>query len=348
MMFFIVACSLLFSSKICADEIRSAYHHKNNIIYIIPPNGYQNEKLFDMSDPIYNRDDCMHPFYILRERLRSYGYDLRTTSCDTKEKLKNFAGLIVCAIPKDKGILQKLVCYPREKLILLLLEPPTVVQHYYDRTNHTYFGKIYIMFDDWVDNIKYFKLFYPQNLLAISDPIVPFNQKKFCVAIAGRKKSRHPLSLYQAREQSIHFFEHVDGNNFDLYGSNWPINEFPSYKGRAGSKIEVLKKYKFCLCYENMRDTFGYITEKIFDVLISGCVPIYYGAKNIHDYVDPDCFIARENFENDEKLYLFLKNMKQAEYEHYIQAARRYLASKKAYYFSSDYFVNNLINDFVH
>ena len=31
------------------------------------------------------------------------------------------------------------------------------------------------------------------------------------------------------------------------------------------NKLDVIKKYKFCLCYENICDQRGYITERIFD-----------------------------------------------------------------------------------
>jgi hypothetical protein len=318
------------------------------VIYIIPPNGYQNEKLFDMSDQIYNRDDCMRPFYVLREALRASGYDLKTTTLSQGEALKNFAGIIVCGIPSDSQTLKKLARFDRKKVIAILLEPPAVIEHYYDRSRHTVFGKIYIMFDDWVDNEHYFKLYYPQTTLTMINHAVPFHQKKFCTMIAARKKSSHPLSLYKAREHIIHFFEHYHQEDFDLYGHGWNIQEFSSYKGPVISKIDTLKNYKFCICYENMRDTQGYITEKIFDVLIAGCVPIYYGAKNICSYVDPACFIWREDFESDKQLYAFLASITASQYKKYIEAAKIYLQSKKAYYFSTENFVKRLLTDFLY
>lgn len=346
MRYFIVV-SILLIFTVIGSITSNEPPKKNSVIYIIPPNGYQNEKLFDMSDPIYNRDDCMRPFYQLRKALRGSGYDLKTTTMSSGENLNNFAGIIVCGIPSDARTLQKLARLAREKVIALLLEPPTVVQHYYDRSKHSVFGKIYIMFDDWVDNNHYFKLYYPQTTLTMINPIVPFNQKKFCTMITAKKKSNHPLSLYSAREKIIHFFEQNAPENFDLYGHSWNTQEFPSYKGTTVSKIDTLKNYKFCICYENMRDTQGYITEKIFDVLIAGCVPIYYGAKNICDYVDPECFIWRENFETDEQLYSFLTSVTPSQYKKYIEASRRFLQSEQAYYFSTEHFVETLLNDYI-
>lgn len=43
------------------------------------------------------------------------------------------------------------------------------------------------------------------------------------------------------------------------------------------NKIEYLKQFKFNLCPENSDDS-GYVTEKIFDALKSGCIPIYWGS----------------------------------------------------------------------
>jgi hypothetical protein len=44
-------------------------------------------------------------------------------------------------------------------------------------------------------------------------------------------------------------------------------------------KIEYLKQFKFNLCPENS-DNNGYVTEKIFDAIKAGCIPIYWGSEN--------------------------------------------------------------------
>jgi len=62
------------------------------------------------------------------------------------------------------------------------------------------------------------------------------------------------------------------------------------YKGTCRSKYEVLKCYDFCLCFENMMMD-GYITEKLFDCLYAGTVPLYMGAPNILEYIPADVFV---------------------------------------------------------
>jgi alpha(1,3/1,4) fucosyltransferase len=45
------------------------------------------------------------------------------------------------------------------------------------------------------------------------------------------------------------------------------------------NKHEFLESYRFNLCPENTNYQ-GYVTEKIFDALYSGCIPIYWGSNN--------------------------------------------------------------------
>ena len=45
------------------------------------------------------------------------------------------------------------------------------------------------------------------------------------------------------------------------------------------NKVSYLKQFKFNLCPENY-DTYGYVTEKIFDAIEAGCIPIYWGSEN--------------------------------------------------------------------
>jgi len=53
---------------------------------------------------------------------------------------------------------------------------------------------------------------------------------------------------------------------------------------------EVFNNFRFCLVMENhYRD--GYITEKIMNAFIGGCIPIYYGSKEIFDIFNPKSFI---------------------------------------------------------
>ena len=316
--------------------ISDIFAHKT--FYFIPPAGY-NENFFDMADPILNRDNLNRPFYDLREKLNSLGYKLMTTKLD--KPLKDFAGLIVLHKPSNKD-LKKLLKYPKQKLFLILLEPPTVAPEYYESKYHNLFGKIFIMIDDYVNSTKYIKLHFPQPDLQVQ-PGLSFSAKKLCTLIASNKSSSHASELYSARKEVIHFFEHTAPQDFDFYGNGWNKTQYRTYQGSPLMKKEVLQKYKFCMCYENMKDVNGYITEKIFDVFTAGTVPVYWGAKNISSFIPQNCFIDRRLFKTNNEMYSFLKSVTEEQYNQYLANIRTFLTGEQAHYFSSEYFVKSTI-----
>ena len=92
-----------------------------------------------------------------------------------------------------------------------------------------------------------------------------------------------------------------------------------------------------------MSGTEGYVTEKIFDILQAGSVPIYWGAPNIETYVNPNAFIDRRDFKNDAALAVYLKNMKGGEYEKMILAGQEYLKTEQFKKFLPEYFCDRII-----
>jgi hypothetical protein len=55
-------------------------------------------------------------------------------------------------------------------------------------------------------------------------------------------------------------------------------------------KISGLKDYMFSIAMENCTDN-DYFTEKLIDCFLSGCIPIYFGTKNIVNYFNKDGII---------------------------------------------------------
>jgi alpha(1,3/1,4) fucosyltransferase len=306
--------------------------HSKGAVYIEAGPG----DLFDIVTE-RNRDNVRRPFYEMREALRRLGYSVvQPTSF---KNLKNVEK-IVCFDVQPR-ILKDLQKYPLEKLILFLWEPPTVNQNNYDKKFHRFFSKVYTWDDDLVDNKKYFKFYEPQPCFDMLDEVIPFEEKRLSVLMTYNKTYAHPLSLSYERRKVISFFEQFDEDQFDLYGPWWPKGFSKNYHGFAPSKVECMKHYKFCFCYENMRGLNGYITgEKIFNVFIAGCVPIYWGAENIKKYIPANCFIDRRDFGNYEELYLFLKDMSNQEHRQYLENIRNFLQSAQALQFSTEHFVH--------
>lgn len=315
----LLCCFLLFPLSSQAVEVKK--------IYISP--GYWGQ-LFGK--------DASKPMSDLRVAATKAGFWIE--QADELNGLDNFEYLIVFEVFPEQ--IEKLKQYPKEKLILFLWEPPSVLPNNYDKNYHHMFSRVYTWRDDLVDNVKYFKLQYPvlQPMIAHA---IPFGNKQMFTLIARNKKSKHPNELYSERKELIDFFESKKTSNFDLYGQGWP-NTYKTYRGPIENKVDVLKNYRFCFAYENIEGAPGYITEKIFDCFQAGCVPVYWGAPNINHYIPKDCYIAREDFTSNEELYDYLRNMKDEEYNRYIANIKNYLESSQAYPFSGQAFVDTMMD----
>ena len=53
---------------------------------------------------------------------------------------------------------------------------------------------------------------------------------------------------------------------------------------------QVTSKFQFCLVMENAKVD-GYITEKLLLAYLGGCLPIYFGTREVYDLFDPQSFI---------------------------------------------------------
>ena len=204
------------------------------------------------------------------------------------------------------------------------------------------FGKILTWNDELVDGKKFFKYYYPApHQIKISLDEVK-NKRKLICNISGNKKSNFINELYSERRKAIKFFEEKINLEFGLYGRGWNKVEFPSYKGEIDNKYEVLKKYKFSLCFENTKNLEGYITEKIYDCFYTRTIPIYLGSQNISDYIPNECYIDFRKYSNYEELYLELINMSEEEYKKRVQAIDKYLKSENFNLLSSENFCRTL------
>jgi len=120
---------------------------------------------------------------------------------------------------------------------------------------------------------------------------------------------KNPLigaSLYEKRNRAI-----IDLNKagtVDLYGRGWNKyvvggNVFNYrklkniWKGELDVKDNSMSKYKFSICYENT-DFPGYLTEKIFDSLAAGTIPIYYGSDYVEEILPKELYINVKKFKN--------------------------------------------------
>ena len=180
--------------------------------------------------------------------------------------------------------------------------------------------------NDWIDGVTVFKRNIPYTFIENYGD-VSFSERKLLTCISGNKKSEHPDEMYSERERVITFLENNYSDDFDFYGTGWEKSKHSAYCGRVEKKAETYHNYKFAICFENMKNIKGYITEKIMDCLVAGVVPIYAGADDIREYVPGTCFIDYWRFSDWNDMVGFLKNMKEEEYQKYLDAAKTFIHS---------------------
>ena len=86
------------------------------------------------------------------------------------------------------------------------------------------------------------------------------------------------------------------------------------------TKKKIMSKHKFSIAFENAIAK-DYVTEKFFDPLIAGSVPIYLGAPNIEDFAPGDhCYINVDSFSSVKALadYILELDNDRARYDAYL------------------------------
>lgn len=321
---------------------------------VVPPM-YQNNRIFDLSNPALNRDNCLYAFYLLRQQLLEHDISLSTSDISPPDKSS-----VVIYNEMPEQMPSKL---DTGKSYLLLFESELIRPDNWDLEKHQYFAKIFTWNDDFVDNEKYFKMNF-SHLFPKSSNNRPPKKENLCTLIAGNHKKRHSLELYSQRSKAIKWFERHHPDKFDFYGTGWGRYtssnrylrfllkrlkmpkilkpNFCCYRGVVSSKKEALERYKFAICYENAKDLPGYVTEKIFDCFFAGCVPIYWGAANITDHIPKGCFIDKRNFSTYELLYDYIAHMDDKLYEQYLTDIAQYLDSETSNQYKANYFADTI------
>jgi hypothetical protein len=289
--------------------------------------------------PNPNDQSIIHSFSWLanvNKALQEKQIGFRATDLLNEKDHNELAYVVVWNKPSflKKGTLEK---FAKKKLLLFAWEPPVYAKgQIYSPEYLAKFKRVYTWDDDLVDNKKFFKFYYPV-LQPMLKNLPTFEEKKLLTQISANKKSKHAKELYKERESVIQFFEDKPAV-FDFYGFLWEEKGYKNYKGTIQNKLDTLKNYRFSVCYENMRDVKGYITEKIFDCFAAGVVPIYWGASNVTDYIPKNCFIDRRDFKDIAEVYHHIRTMDKATYETYLKNIQAYLQSDQAQLFSIEMF----------
>ncbi|MCG6202759.1 glycosyltransferase family 10 domain-containing protein [Psychromonas antarctica] len=333
--------------KICL--VISKYLHNNEIFNV-------NSKL--------NRDGIFNKYIQLRKEFLKFNCELSTSDINS---IETSDAVLYFDMPKELPTRDKI-----DTSYLVLVESELIRPDNYQLKKHSYFKKIFTWHDGIVDDKKYYKLNF-SHLFPSEINKELSNKKKLFTLIAGNKKSpiKSRDELYSKRVEAVRWFEKYHPEDFDLYGVGWGARRFegpklirglnrvpylgsfyaictgqvyPSYQGMVDNKKGVMERYKFSICYENVKNIPGYITEKIFDSFFAGCVPIYWGANNITDYIPATCFIDKRNFDTYEELYEYIVMISDESYMQYLENIEEFLCSQVSYQFTGKGFAEKVVS----
>ena len=338
----------------------------NQRLIVIDPSyeDFYGNVMFDASSPL-NRDNSFSPGIKARETARRNHTDIETAdqywNRDFNADTVDYYSF---------GLLNDFKLYKPNKKIQLkgffICEPPVVQPQLYQMLPKLTqrFEKVYVYNTEGdgyslkgVDQTKLAKYFFPQ----------PFNQvldlywnradryRDKIVVINGNRVPKSKLGeLYSKRIQAMVALEKYHPGSIDLYGMKWNSWKTRSsfwlpylihrtqllklYRGSCPSKYEVLSRYLFSLCFENMAMK-GYITEKLFDCLYAGTVPIYLGAKDIECYIPKEVYIDGRQFSRWEEIAECVQGLSMEVIQRMREAGKKFIASHefKNYYDSLEH-----------
>jgi hypothetical protein len=127
---------------------------------------------------------------------------------------------------------------------------------------------------------------------------------KFCNLISSNPNAEYRNKFFKL----LNLHKHVDSGGSHLNNIGFTVQD----------KLEFINEYRFSICFENSHYP-GYTTEKIYEAMTVGSIPIYWGNKriseefntksfiNVHDYKNLDAVIENiMDFENNPRKFIDL------------------------------------------
>ena len=303
-------------------------------------------------------DNLALPLIRLAARLRSEGIELHTSDMMPLEK---FDAFYFSDMPgKKTEDVFRFAKRAGKATILSVGENHFIAPGNADFGRYRDFDAVLSYNDEAVEKYGAIKSYYSFDFSLARPSQIPFADRKFATMISACMKRNIPHNVSYLRLRTLEFYSRHHPDRMDLYGRGWdkgtylfqdrpevfrwthglfldkllPRRRFPVWRGPCGRKSDVLGKYRFVYCYENTDEIPGYITEKIFDVLMNGSVPVYLNHPSTDRYVPRDCYVNRRDFADDAALYGYLASMPESVWRGYLDSGRRFLASEAARPFS--------------
>ena len=270
---------------------------------------------------IERRNLVLRTQYQKRNRLESnrkvyvhqHGYEWFYTSSISKSfsyelvDNPNAADLVVFITIVDEGL-----ALEGKKILILCREPKDYSHLYIDTLSPHFFQNNDVTVVSHLESAKYFiqsdhnfkfirSFFYPHyHHWATEKDLEKIDSIKRHKEIFALTSGLSGITGNNSRREFIRALSRVN-KNFDLYGRfSRDVFSLPNYRGLCAFKYELLGRYRYNLVIENSPSELGYITEKIFDALICGCMPIFHGTDKVFEILPKEWFYYLPSLDNDE------------------------------------------------
>jgi hypothetical protein len=317
-------------------------------VFIDPPSAdFFGDQLFDTGNTRLNRDGTLEPYARLQTRLAKRGIACHTADFlrDGRHLADNNHYWSLGATGDYSYLIGRTDVRMRG---IIVFEPPLVMPGLYKRVAdftrdfetvyiHNTIGAGYPL--GGVDATKLRQLFWPQPFATVDAAAWPQAKRiNKLVVISGNHRPKYPgPEFYSKRIDAVAAL--AGDNAIDLYGRGWSRWSRQSawwpylrnrrsllsvYRGECRSKAEVLGRYRFSLCLENMPLP-GYVSEKLFDCLYAGTVPLYLGAPDIAELIPTDAFVDLRDYPTWQDAWHDLHAMPEARWQAYRDAGRAFI-----------------------
>jgi alpha(1,3/1,4) fucosyltransferase len=191
------------------------------------------------------------------------------------------------------------VCYCGESM------PDNIVQNILNKGH-------YLMYAKRIDHPRYLRIsdmersnFYGCDTSVLDSTDIP-TKRAFCSFIfASRNQYREDFTMKLSQYKRVDCLGKRLNNKKNDNLSGRYVG--PSSSGLGPSNVEVLKPYKFNVCFEN-KSLQGYTTEKIWWGFLAKTVSLYWGDPDIHQDFNRESFLCRNDYRSDEE---FIEKIKQ-------------------------------------
>ena len=220
------------------------------------------------------QNHCLESDFIYLNALKDSNYDITKSDNITENDFIN-NDIIICGSFLQNPNHVLLVTKYLDKIIYNITEPVDLNNRLmYKLYSKNFFNLTIGYVSEKQNNIK-----YPHYLNITPEKITQTNNyvqnitydevinKKFCCLIDEHDIGKTITDIYNR----LKIIEHIDCPS-NLF------NNFPNELFKKIGRTEYLKNYLFTICPENFVTKFsGYVTDKLFNIVDAGTIPIYYG-----------------------------------------------------------------------